>query len=310
MKMVVPPELFLTGFFMGVLGAALFGMSNVVYKSQSAEIQPLAINAFKMWVALPVMVIVVLLFLYPTGFNVSLTAIPYFAVSIIFGAGIGDLFYLTSQSRIGVSRAFPIAMTFPIITYFLSIIFLNEPLLITRFAGAILAVLGISLITLEQARHELDSSKSTVGKSPIRWDIIGVLLAICAALSWSTATVILQVGLVGADPIDANLIRIIIGSLFLLPLFFLARQRGMPMPTKRATKFVVIAGFFGMGLGSILYVNAVFFTGAAITSVIAATAPLFALPFSILFLKEKMTPIILLGTLLTIGGVWLVVLGF
>ncbi|MHA2406681.1 MAG: DMT family transporter, partial [Candidatus Hermodarchaeia archaeon] len=309
-KMVVPPELFLTGFFMGVLGAALFGMSNVVYKSQSAEIQPLAINAFKMWVALPVMVIVVLLFLYPTGFNVSLTAIPYFAVSIIFGAGIGELFYLTSQSRIGVSRAFPIAMTFPIITYFLSIIFLNEPLLITRFAGAILAVLGISLITLEQARHELDSSKSTDGKSPIRWDIIGVLLAICAALSWSTATVILQVGLVGADPIDANLIRIIIGSLFLLPLFFLARQRGMPMPTKRATKFVVIAGFFGMGLGSILYVNAVFFTGAAITSVIAATAPLFALPFSILFLKEKMTPIILLGTLLTIGGVWLVVLGF
>lgn len=308
--MVVPPELFLTGFFMGVLGAALFGMSNVVYKSQSAEIQPLAINTFKMWVALPVMTIIVLLFLYPTGFNVSLTAIPYFALSIIFGAGIGDIFYLTSQSRIGVSRAFPIAMTFPIITYFLSIIFLNEPLLITRFAGAILAVLGISLITLEQARHEPDSSKSTDGQSPIRWDIIGVLLAICAALSWSTATIILQVGLVGADPIDANLIRIIIGSLFLLPLFLLARQRGMPMPTKRATKYVVIAGFFGMGLGSILYVHAVFFTGAAVTSVIAATAPLFALPFSIIFLKEKITPLILLGTLLAIGGVWLVVLVF
>jgi drug/metabolite transporter (DMT)-like permease len=308
--MVVPPELFFTGFLMGVLGAALFGMSNVVYKSQSAEIQPLAINAFKMWIALPVMVIVVLVFLYPTGFNVSLSSIPYFAVSIILGAGIGDLFYLTSQSRIGVSRAFPIAMTFPIITYFLSIIFLKEPLLITRFAGAILAVLGISLITLEQARHEPDATKPSDGQSPIRWDIIGILLAICAALSWSTATVILQVGLVGADPIDANLIRIIIGSLFLLPLFFLARQRGMPMPTKRATKYVVIAGFFGMGLGSILYVNAVFFTGAAVTSVIAATAPLFALPFSIIFLKEKMTPLILLGTILTISGVWLVVLGF
>ena len=310
MVMVVSPELFLTGFFMGILGAALFGISNVVYKSQSAEIQPLAINAFKMWIALPVIVIVVLLFLYPTGFNVSLTSIPFFAASIILGAGIGDLFYLTSQSRIGVSRAFPIAMTFPIITYFLSILFLNEPLLITRFAGAILAVLGISLITLEQARQEPDLSKSTADQSAIRWDIIGVLLAICAALSWSTATVILQVGLIGADPIDANLIRIIIGSLFLLPLFLLARRRGMPWPTKRATKYVVIAGFFGMGLGSILYVNAVFFTGAAVTSVIAATAPLFALPFSIIFLKEKVTPLILLGTLLTISGVWLVVLGF
>jgi len=308
--MVVPPELFLTGFFMGILGAALFGISNVVYKSQSAEIQPLAINAFKMWIALPVIVIVVLLFLYPTGFNVSLASIPFFAASIILGAGIGDLFYLTSQSRIGVSRAFPIAMTFPIITYFLSILFLNEPPLITRFAGATLAIVGISLITLEQARQEPDSSKSTDDQPSFKWDIIGVLLAICAALSWSTATVILQVGLIGADPIDANLIRIIIGSLFLLPLFLFARHRGMPMPTKRATKYVVIAGFFGMGLGSILYVNAVFFTGAAVTSVIAATAPLFALPFSIIFLKEKVTPLILLGTILTISGVWLVVLGF
>lgn len=310
MVMVVPPELFLTGVIMGILGAALFGLSNVVYKSQSAEIQPIAINAFKMWIALPVIVIVVLLFLYPTGFNVSLTGLPFFAASIILGAGIGDLFYLTSQSRIGVSRAFPIAMTFPIITYFFSIIFLNELLLITRIAGAILAVLGISLITLEQSRHEPDASKSTESQSPSRWDIIGVVLAIFAAISWSTATVILQVGLIGSNPIDANLIRITIGSLFLLPLFFLARQRGMPMPTKHASKYVVIAGFFGMGLGSILYVNAVFFTGAAVTSVIAAIAPLFALPFSIIFLKEKMTPLILVGTILTISGVWLVVLGF
>lgn len=308
--MAVPPELFLTGFIMGILGAALFGVSNVVYKSQSAEIQPLAINAFKMWIAFPVIAIVVLFFLYPTGFNVPLASIPFFAASIILGAGIGDLFYLTSQSRIGVSRAFPIAMTFPIITYSFSIFILNEPFLITRLVGAILAVFGISSITLEQARQETDSSKSTDSKLSIRWDIIGVLLAICAALSWSTATVILQVGLIGADPIDANLIRIVIGSLFLLPLFFLARQRGMPMPTKRATKYVVIAGFFGMGLGSILYVNAVFFTGAAVTSVIAATAPLFALPFSIIFLKEKITPLILLGTILTVAGVWLVVLGF
>ena len=65
-----------------------------------------------------------------------------------------------------------------------------------------------------------------------------------------------------------------------------------------------------MGIGSILYVNAVFFTGAAVTSVIASTAPLFALPFTIVFLKERVTLLILLGTILTISGVWLVVLGF
>lgn len=308
--MVVPPELFLIGVFMGLLGAALFGMSNVVYKSQSAEIQPIAINAFKMWIALPVICVVVLVLLIPTGFNVPITSLPFLATSIILGAGVGDLFYLTSQSRIGVSRAFPIAMTFPIITYFFSIVILFEPFLVTRFFGAILAVVGISLITIEQARQEANSTKLAENESGLRWYLVGFVLAVIAAFSWATATVILQIGLVGADPLDANLIRIIIGSLFLLPIFLFARHRGMPMPTKRVSKLVLTAGFFGMGIGSILYVNAVFFTGAAITSVIAATAPLFALPFTIYFLKEKVTPLILLGTILTIGGVWLVILGF
>jgi len=295
---------------MGLLGAALFGISNVVYKSQSTEIQPIAINAFKMWIALPVMALLVFLLYYPTGFNVPLTSVSYLAASIILGPGIGDLLYLTSQSRIGVSRAFPIAMTFPIITYFFSVIFLHEALLITRFVGVVLAILGISIITREQALQEKRDSHLNKDTSRIGWDLVGISLAIMAALSWATATVILQIGLVGTDPIDANLIRILIGSLFLLPLFFLSRKQGMPMPSKRATKLVVIAGFFGMGIGSILYVNAVFFTGAAVTSVIAATAPLFALPLTILFLKEKVTPLILVGTLLTIAGVWLVVLAF
>jgi len=142
------------------------------------------------------------------------------------------------------------------------------------------------------------------------WDKIGVVLALFAALCWATATVILQIGLVGANPIDANLIRITVGSAFLLPIFLFARKRGMPKPTKRATKFVLVAGFFGMGIGSIMYVSTVAITGAAVTSVIAASAPLFALPLAIFYLKEKITPLILIGTMCTVLGIWLVVLGF
>jgi drug/metabolite transporter (DMT)-like permease len=306
----VPPELFLTGVFMGILGAALFGFSNVVYKSQSMEIQPIAINAYKMWIALPVIALIVLLFLYPTGFNVSLTSIPFLATSVILGAGIGDLLYLTSQSRIGVSRAFPIAMTFPVITYLFSMVILQEAFLLHRLFGVILAILGISLITREQARQEKVDAEPFDKPTRVGWDKIGIILAIGAAFSWASATVILQIGLIGGDPIDANLIRITVGSLFLLPIFLFARKQGMPMPTRRVTKLVIVAGFFGMGIGSVLYVNAVFFTGAAITSVIAATAPLFALPFTVIYLKEKVTPLILLGTILSIIGVWLAVLVF
>lgn len=308
--MAISPEFFIIGAVMGIAGAALFGISNVVYKSQGAEIHPIAINAFKMWITIPVILIIVLILLVPTGFTVPLTSIPFLMLSIILGAGIGDLIYLTSQARIGVSRAFPIAMAFPLITYFFSVVFLHEPILFTRLVGAILAILGLSLITREQAKQHRGGPTENNSSPQMSWDRLGVALALLAALAWASAMVILQFGLVGTDPIDANLIRILVGSAFLLPIFLIARQHGMPMPTKRATKFTIITGFFGMGIGSILYVNAVFFTGAAVTSVIASTAPLFALPFTIVYLKEKVTLPILVGTILTICGVWLVILRF
>jgi drug/metabolite transporter (DMT)-like permease len=84
----------------------------------------------------------------------------------------------------------------------------------------------------------------------------------------------------------------------------------MSWPTRRATKLVVVAGFFGMALGSLLYVTAVSYLGAAIMSVIASTAPLFAVPVSVLVLKEKVTRLTGVGILATIMGVVLVVIGF
>jgi drug/metabolite transporter (DMT)-like permease len=50
--------------------------------------------------------------------------------------------------------------------------------------------------------------------------------------------------------------------------------------------------------------------GAAIVSVIASTAPLFAVPVSVLILKEKLTSVAGIGILATIAGVVLVVVGF
>ena len=64
-----------------------------------------------------------------------------------------------------------------------------------------------------------------------------------------------------------------------------------------------------MGLGSLLYVTTIKFVGAAVTSVIGSLSPLFALPISIIFLKESITRVALIGVAVTIVGVILVILG-
>ncbi len=307
--MQAPPEL-IVGSLIGLLGAALYGLSVVVYRSQSDEIRPVAISSIKMWVALPFTALMVLILPGIDSIFLPLTTIAILGISVTLGAVVGDTIYLWSQERIGVSYAFPIAMSFPIMTYFLTVIFLNEPPVLSRLAGAIIAVIGVILISNEQNRNQEPTESTAVDKTPRRLDLWGIAGALITAVLYAVGTTMLQVGIEGVDVIGGSFVRIVIGSIAFTPMFAVAKYKGMAWPTKRATKYVIVAGFFGMALGSILYVGAVSMVGAAIMSVIASTAPLFAIPVSVFVLKEKVTPLALVGVALTLTGIILVVAGF
>jgi drug/metabolite transporter (DMT)-like permease len=99
-----------------------------------------------------------------------------------------------------------------------------------------------------------------------------------------------------------------IGSLAMIPVFSVSYKTRKKPLSKRSVKIVAIAGFFGMGFASLLYVTSIKLIGATIGAVIGSTAPLFALPISILYLKEKTTWKGIIGTIATIIGIWLVIM--
>jgi drug/metabolite transporter (DMT)-like permease len=286
--MQLTPELIL-GSTAALFGSAVYALSVVVYRSQSKEIRPLAISSIKMWVAFPVMAFVLLLPFAGNPLTVPIGTMVLLAISVLCGAVFGDTAYLMSQERIGVSYAFPIAMSFPILTFAFTIFFLGETLILTRLLGAVIAVIGIVILSNEQNK---ENSASEDSKS---FDVLGISLALLTSLLYAIGTTVLQVGISEIDPFAGNFLRITFGSIVFVPMFAVARHRGMPKPTRRATKLIVIAGFFGMGLGSLLYVS---------------TAPLWAVPVSVFFLKEKLTRFAFIGILATIGGVFLVIIGF
>jgi drug/metabolite transporter (DMT)-like permease len=300
--MQVTPDL-IVGSAIGLIGAALYGLSVVVYRSQADAAGPIEVSAIKMWVALPFMVIMTLLLPGIEAAFLPLATIWLLSLSVLFGAVIGDTVYLWSQARIGVSYAFPIAMSFPILTFFMTVGFLGESFILSRLAGAVIAVIGIILISNEQNKSQQDNEPS--GKL----DLLGILGAILTALLYAVGTTVLQVGIDGVDPIAGNLIRVVVGSVAFLPVAAAAAIGRMKIPSKRTTTYVVIAAFFGMAIGSLLYVAAVAMTGATIMSVISSTAPLYAVPVSVFFLKEKLTKVAGVGILATIVGVVLVVVG-
>ena len=297
--MQLTPDVIL-GTTLGFLAASMWAISVVVYRSQSDEIRPLAIGSIKMWVAFGLMAFLVTLPWRSTAYWVPAESIIYLALSVSLGAVAGDTILFMSQERIGVSYAFPIAMSFPVLTYILAILFLDDEISAIRFLGTVIAVVGIILISREQ-----NGEQDEYGNS--RLDILGICMALFTMVCYSVGTVLLDLGVTGVDPIDANFVRILIGSIEFIPIYVLASQMGMPKPTWRATKIVAIAGFFGMALGSVLYVAMVKYIGASMGSVVGSTSPLFAVPVSMILLKERPTRIALLGIVITIIGVILVV---
>ncbi|MFX1261551.1 MAG: DMT family transporter [Promethearchaeota archaeon] len=297
--MQLTPDVIL-GTVIGFLAAFMWAVSVVVYRSQSDEIRPLAIGSVKMWVALGFMILLVTIPWRPNVFTVPFESIIYLALSTSLGAVIGDTILFMSQERIGVSYSFPIAMSFPVLTYILAILILGDEVSAFRFFGTIIAVLGIILISREQNRGQEDEGDS-------QFDLLGIGMALFTMVCYAVGTVFLEMGVTGVDPIDANFVRVVIGSIEFVPIYIIASQMGMPRPTRRATEIVAVAGFFGMALGSVLYVMMVKHIGAAMGSVIGSTSPLFAVPISMVFLKEHPTRLAIVGILIAILGVVLVV---
>jgi DME family drug/metabolite transporter len=299
----------LLGSALGLLTSLLWAISTNIYKSQSDEATPLAISAIKMLGAMIAMTVLVLLPFRTSPFIIPLPSFFFLAASVTIGLVIGDLVYLISQERIGVSYAFPITSTYPILTYIIAIVFVAEPVLVSRIVGVVIAVTGIIIISRSQA---LVSKSSTSEEHLIseegRTDWIGIGLALLAAVCWATGSVFLQQGVEGVDPLDANFVRMVFGSAVYVPVLAGALGRGMPRPTRRATKIVAAGGLLGMTLGSLLYTYTVSFVGASIAALMGSTAPLFALPISIFILKEDYSAKSLLGAALTITGVVLVIL--
>ncbi|TFF91232.1 DMT family transporter [Candidatus Thorarchaeota archaeon] len=300
------------GSAIGLFTAMLWGISTNVYQSQRDEATPIAISAIKMWTAMAAMTLIVLLPFRSAPFFVPLESAVFLVASVTIGLVIGDLAYLISQERIGVSYAFPISNTFPILTYMIAIIFVGEVIIVSRIIGVVVAVAGVILLSRSQSLVEAPRncvvSEEFEDSTETCTDWLGIGMALLAALCWATGSVLLQRGVEGIDPIDANFVRMVFGSALFVPIVSISLRRGMPRPTGRAARIVLVAGLFGMTIGSLLYTYSVKLVGAAIAALMGSTSPLFALPISILALKEGFSSKSILGAVLTVTGVILVII--
>jgi drug/metabolite transporter (DMT)-like permease len=268
-------------------------------------------------------------------FEIPITAFLAFVFAAILGIVIGNFLYLTSLNLIGVSKAYPIAMTYPLLTYIFEIAFLNGTFHWMKFLGIISVILGVSFISISQinennndkeingALHELnieDAEKES--KRKLKWKLIakinnnktflGIALALITTITWASGTTLIKYGLnhTDIDIIPINSARMIFLVPFALTLYFATRKRKITKKkiTWKSVSLVVFGSLLGLVIANIVYLMALDSVGTSTTAAIAASGPLISTPLSILFLKEKIDWEIIKGTILTIVGNILVVL--
>ena len=126
---------------------------------------------------------------------------------------------------------------------------------------------------------------------------------------WTVATLWLAGAGGEMGVLPAAALRMAAGTVLLVT-FLLTMRRGdlrFSVSRRRDVVTVCLASLGGICLGNLLYVYALIEAGAARTAILTATAPLFAIPFAIVFLREPLTRRVVLGTTLSVTGIIVVV---
>lgn len=223
--------------------------------------------------------------------QVTIAALFGYVLGGLFGTGIGRRWLYIAIDRIGASPATAIKNSAPVVSALLAAVVYQEPVTPIRWAAIIGIVVGVGLVTWKP------------GSGVRHWFDVGTAAAIGAALSYGIRPLFLKFGLEAADlPLTAALV----GAIAALTYALLFGDRSGLLTAHREPAFGLFiasgvlqaVGFLALTLG---------LSGGQVSVVypVTASAPLFTLAFTALFLKgkERLTAQIVLGAALVVFGV-------
>jgi drug/metabolite transporter (DMT)-like permease len=289
------------GTCIALLTALAWAASTTIIKFLTAKIDTLSLNALRLWFgSVPILSFV---FIWGKGFDLIHTPfLPLFfvATSGILALAIGDTIFIKSLTFIDASRAFPITQcTFLLLTMTVSLLFLEESFTWVNIIGAILVVVGVYLVAVAGKEAKTSSHEGT--------NLKGVILGLIASLAWTAGAVTLKLGVTEMDAFVAAAIRTPASAIAISGLLISrSRKREILQFKKYGRRNMALAfgaGALSYGVASVSYAAAMQLIGAGKTVLITAVAPIFILPFSIVFLKEQPTIYAKTGIIISVLGV-------
>ena len=297
-----------------LLAAFIWALTIIVLTSQTRRIGAISLNVVR-GIFGGLFLLAILPFTSAGGELRDMSAAT--AVAMV-GSGIlvfciGDSLYFLALPILGASIAVPLAESgYPLITFLMASLWLGETFSLAFLVGSGFVVIGIILLSGGGERpRPTDEPYVAAGDAPpgrrLRWRV-GIPLVAGVAITWAIGTVWFKAGSGNLGPLSASVLRITPAVILLAPLAN-RLPRGLELRSYSVADFIgsAFTGIFGVGVAGLLHVAAIQEIGAARTSILTATIPLFTLPLAIVFLHERVTPRVVLGTVTCVLGLWFIV---
>ena len=236
----------------------------------------------------------------------------WLSLSGLVGFVLGDLFLFRAYVVVGARISMLIMSLAPPIAAVVGWMIMGETMSPKSLTGMIVTFAGIALVILTRQKDDLPPIPGYPREKPRKnslrftYPVAGLLLAFGGAAGQATGLVLSKYGMEGYDAFAATQIRVITGFFGFIIIYTMLRRwyRLMPaLKNRPAMKSLTIGAFFGPFLGVSFSLLAVKYTSSGIAATIMSIVPVLIIPFSVMMLKEKITPREVVGAFVAIGGV-------
>lgn len=293
---------------LSALGAAIcWTFSAVLYKKALTETKPISANIVRC-AGTSLVLVMVFALLGKTHVFASLPVqiILLASISGVIGLGLGDTLYLNSLEILGVARAVPITCTYPLFSLVWAYLFAGENVTLPVVMGAALIVFGIWLLTggVEQY-NENDNGLSRKSRNK------GFAFAIATAVAWSISISMINLAVKASSGLEQayaiNTLRLVAVAIFLLALVPYGNVKRHVRKIKLKTAVTLLAGgLIAIGVGWFLLTTSFIYIPESQAVPISSTTPLFSALSGVVFLREKVTARIAVGSIIVVAGIFLV----
>jgi len=286
------------GILLSILTAILWSLAAVLYKVGLKEERSdvIVANGVRAVSALIFMLLITIIMGELSEVNKLNSWIAFLIiVNVSIGILLGDCLFFIALRDAGVAIGYPVSYTYSLFVTIFAYFFLQETINIWTFISAILIISGIFLLFFKAERSQSENM------------VKGLIAALLAAICWGTSIPILKILLLNIEPLFLNFVRLVVLNVivWLLILPKKSKRKGIKNLRRLSLTVLLAGGILGIGLGALLFLFSINLIGAAKSTIITSSSPLFSTIFGVAILKEKLDKPRTIGIATIILGIYI-----